>query len=68
MPQETYSGSHAQGSEQLLAVAEVRSRTQLSDRQIRRMISDGRLAAVRLRGVRAIRVHERALLALVQEH
>jgi excisionase family DNA binding protein len=50
----------------LRTVAEVVRITGLSERTIRAMLSDGRLEAVRLVGLRAVRIPERALLNLIR--
>ncbi len=50
---------------ELLTVAEAARRTRLSERQIRRMLADGRLSAVRFRGLRLVRIREADLLGLM---
>jgi excisionase family DNA binding protein len=49
---------------QLLTVSEVAQRLRLSERQIRRMIADGRIPVVRLG--RAVRIREETLRALIE--
>lgn len=51
--------------EQLYKVHEVCDLSRLKERVVRQMIADGRLRAVRLRGVRAIRVPASALAELI---
>jgi excisionase family DNA binding protein len=51
--------------ERLLRVSEVCSRLGLVERHVRQMIADGRLRAVRLRGLRAIRIPVSALDQLI---
>ena len=50
-------GSHMIGP--LLTVADVAARLKVSRRLVQRMIADGQLGTVRVRGVRAVRVPER---------
>ena len=49
---------------QLLTVSEVAQRLRLSERQIRRMIADGRIPVVRLG--RAVRIREEVVRALIE--
>jgi excisionase family DNA binding protein len=49
---------------QLLTVSEVAQWLRLSERQIRRMIADGRIPVVRLG--RAVRIREEVLRALIE--
>jgi len=53
--------------ERSYTVREIVAATGLSERCVREMISDGRLASVRLSGVRAVRVPGAAVLALLGE-
>jgi excisionase family DNA binding protein len=59
--------SMAQQVEQLFRVSEACERVGLRERQLRQMIADGRLRAVRLKGVRAIRIPASALEQLVED-
>jgi len=51
----------------LLRVSEVCTRLGLGERHVRQMIADGRLAAVRLKGLRAVRVPASALKELIED-
>lgn len=51
--------------ERLMTVAEVVAQLGLGERTVRQMLADGRLAGVRLEGLRAIRVPEGAVRALM---
>lgn len=51
--------------DRLLKVREFCDRAQLSERHVRRLIAEGRLAVVRLHGVRAIRIREAELTAMI---
>jgi excisionase family DNA binding protein len=53
--------------ERSYTVREIVGATGLSERCVREMISDGRLASVRLSGVRAVRVPAAALRTLLGE-
>jgi excisionase family DNA binding protein len=53
-------------TDRLLSVNDVVDRTSLSERMVRRLIAEGRLRAVRLAGMRAVRVPESALSSLLQ--
>jgi excisionase family DNA binding protein len=53
-------------TENLLTLAQVRQRLQVSDRTVRRWVNDGSLPAVRLHG-HGIRVRERDVQRLIQE-
>jgi excisionase family DNA binding protein len=51
----------------LLTVRDVAVLLRLCEREIREMLADGRLRAVHLRGVRAVRVRESAVRALIAD-
>jgi excisionase family DNA binding protein len=53
--------------ERLLRVSEVCTQLGLGERHVRQLIADGRLAAVRLRGLRAVRVPASALEQLIED-
>lgn len=53
--------------QKLFRVAEVCDRLGLGERHVRQLIADGRLAAVRLKGLRAIRVPASALEQLIED-
>jgi excisionase family DNA binding protein len=52
--------------DRLMTVAEVMDQLGLAERTVRQMVADGRLPAIRLDGVRAIRVPEPAVRALMR--
>jgi excisionase family DNA binding protein len=54
-------------AERLLRVSEVCTRLGLGERHVRQLIADGRLAAVRLKGLRAVRVPAFALEELIED-
>lgn len=53
-------------AERFLTVADVVHLTGFSERTVRAMVSDGRLPAIRPMGVRAVRVPEGAVRALLR--
>jgi len=52
--------------ERWLSVAEVVARTGLAERTVRKLIAGGRLPVHRPRGLRVVRIPERALEALIE--
>ena len=53
--------------DRLLRVSDAADQYGLGERQLRQMIADGRLRAVRLKGLRAIRIPTSAMEQLVEE-